>query len=140
MIYKLQHTFTQEDGSPYSNYRVDILEAGTNVPVRIYAVNGNLLSSAGISSTDSQGVVTAYVPEEKPYTAVLRHPDYREEIQRTIILNVGSGTDLSYGPTGPTGPVGPVGPSITGPAGPTGPAGSGGGGGSSLDPFLLIGA
>jgi len=127
MIFLLRKAFVNDSLVPYFGYRVEIKEQGTNIPVRLYSADGQLVSLDGILSTDSNGFASAYVAADRRYTAVLKNPTTGEVLQRHDSIEVGEGSSFPAGPTGPTGvagtPGGPTGPAgVDGPTGPTGAA------------------
>lgn len=136
MLMLLQKTFMDDTGTPYANYPVVITECGSNNPVRLYTQSGLLMERFGNTKTDSDGIISVYVSDEKFYGANLFNPSNGLKVQSVYRLDVGNGADVRVGPTGAastvTGPTGPsvTGPSVTGPTGadstvpgPTGPQG-----------------
>lgn len=123
MLMLLQKTFMDDTGTPYANYPVVITECGSNNPVRLYTQSGLLMERFGNTKTDSDGVISVYVSDEKFYGANLFDPSNGLKVQSVYRLDVGNGADVRVGPTGAKGPTGPTdGP--TGPAGVTGPTGA----------------
>jgi hypothetical protein len=125
MLMLLQKTFMDDTGTPYANYPVVITECGSNNPVRLYTQSGLLMERFGNTKTDSDGIISVYVSDEKFYGANLFNPSNGLKVQSVYRLDVGNGADVRVGPTGAASTVtGPTGPSVTGPSvtGPTGAA------------------